>query len=87
MEKISTVTSYDSGDQGFLNEMFAWWHRLPSRRNHLKIFDGVDNKSHEMLGNPYAMNYLGIKPWMCQTNCDCNWDIPRLHMFASDLAQ
>ncbi|KAL7239449.1 hypothetical protein ACSBR2_005368 [Camellia fascicularis] len=86
MEKMSQVASYDATDQGFLNEMFTWWHRWPSRLNSLTLFDGADNKNHEMPRNAYAMHYLGIKPWMCQTEHDCNWDIPGLHRFASTSA-
>ncbi|KAL7003073.1 hypothetical protein U1Q18_004231 [Sarracenia purpurea var. burkii] len=87
MEKMFEVESYDATDQGFLNEMFTWWHRWPSRINSLTLFDGVDDKEHEMMGgNPYAIHYLGIKPWMCQTDHDCNWDIPGLDRFASNSA-
>lgn len=38
MEKSFELKSYNGGDQGFLNEVFTWWHRLPSRVNYLKIF-------------------------------------------------
>lgn len=39
------LESYNGGDQGFLNEVFTWWHRLPSTVNHLKIFqnDSLDS--------------------------------------------
>ncbi|KAK9219085.1 hypothetical protein WN943_007724 [Citrus x changshan-huyou] len=36
MLKSFKVSSYNGGDQGFLNEVFTWWHRLPKRINHLK---------------------------------------------------
>ncbi|XLU24774.1 hypothetical protein S245_060840 [Arachis hypogaea] len=32
------IVSYNGGDQGFLNEVFVWWHRLPRRVNFLKNF-------------------------------------------------
>uniref|UniRef100_N1QVL8 Hexosyltransferase n=1 Tax=Aegilops tauschii TaxID=37682 RepID=N1QVL8_AEGTA len=33
-----TIRSYNGGDQGYLNEVFVWWHRLPRRVNYLKNF-------------------------------------------------
>ncbi|GFY94863.1 plant glycogenin-like starch initiation protein 4 [Actinidia rufa] len=86
MEKMDKVASYDATDQGFLNEMFTWWHRWPSKVNSITLFDEGEDKKHEMIKNPYAIHYLGIKPWMCQTDHDCNWDVPGLDRFASDSA-
>lgn len=28
MKNIKDIVSYNGGDQGFLNEIFVWWHRL-----------------------------------------------------------
>lgn len=37
MKKRFVVGSYNGGDQGYLNEMFIWWHRLPGKLNFLKV--------------------------------------------------
>ncbi|KAI8028403.1 putative UDP-glucuronate:xylan alpha-glucuronosyltransferase 4 [Camellia lanceoleosa] len=88
MEKRYRVTSYNGGDQGFLNEMFTWWHRWPSKVNHLKISVGDHNKVHDQMipKNIYTIHYLGLKPWMCYMDYDCNWDMLDRHRYASDAA-
>lgn len=88
MHKTSKVRPYNGGDQGFLNEIFTWWHRLPSKINHLKSFRlrGNDDQKHEVPENVYAIHFLGLKPWMCYRDYDCNWDMPDRHIFASDMA-
>ncbi|KAK9219095.1 hypothetical protein WN943_007734 [Citrus x changshan-huyou] len=78
------VSSYNGGDQGFLNEVFTWWHRLPKRINHLKVFSKQDDKEHQVGDGLYAIHYLGLKPWMCYKDYDCNWDMVSRHIFASD---
>ena len=88
-EKRFELESYNGGDQGFLNEVFTWWHRLPKRVNHLKIFQR--NKEgdwvHEVGDKEVdAMHYLGLKPWMCYRDYDCNWDMRDHHIFSSDSA-
>ena len=65
MEKRYEVASYNGGDQGFLNEMFTWWHRWPSKLNHLKIFTKEHDKERRMPKDLYTIYYLGMKPWMC----------------------
>lgn len=45
MAKSFELESYNGGDQGFLNEVFTWWHRLPSKINHLKMFEKDNNES------------------------------------------
>ncbi|XP_072971740.1 UDP-glucuronate:xylan alpha-glucuronosyltransferase 2-like [Typha angustifolia] len=88
------VLSYNGGDQGFLNEMFAWWHRLPKRVNYLKYFtdsmpEDRDMKEHLFDAEPpklYAMHSLGVKPWRCYRDYDCNWNIDSQRTFASDAA-
>ncbi|WVY93130.1 hypothetical protein V8G54_032218 [Vigna mungo] len=82
MNKTFKVRSYNGGEQGFLNEIFTWWHRLPTKVNLLKGFQKED-ESHEV---PYAIHYLGLKPWMCYRDYDCNWDMQDRHIFASDSA-
>ncbi|CAI7908494.1 unnamed protein product [Closterium sp. NIES-54] len=36
MAHVTTLTSCNGGDQGFLNNVFAWWHRLPESVSMLK---------------------------------------------------
>ncbi|KAE9598123.1 hypothetical protein Lal_00003942 [Lupinus albus] len=85
MEKVYKVKPYNGGDQGFLNEVFIWWHRLPWKLNVLKFFIGLrDNKKHELPEDANSIHYFGSKPWMCYRDYDCNWDIQFRHMFASD---
>lgn len=86
MSKTSKLASYNGGDQGFLNEAFTWWHRLPAKLNHLKVFVRKGNPNHEIPDDVYAVHFLGWKPWMCYRDYDCNWDIVARHIFASDSA-
>lgn len=88
MKKSFEVESYNGGDQGFLNEIFTWWHRLPSRANHLKVYERQREKKVEV-EVPKGVNtihYLGLKPWMCYKDYDCNWDMEDHQKFASDWA-
>ncbi|KAF4361231.1 hypothetical protein G4B88_000629 [Cannabis sativa] len=89
-EKTFELKSYNGGDQGFLNEVFTWWHRLPRSINYLKIFRRSSNGDflHEVgrgqkIG---AIHYLGLKPWLCYRDYDCNWDMPDHLIYASDSA-
>ncbi|XWS64551.1 hypothetical protein CRYUN_Cryun05aG0013800 [Craigia yunnanensis] len=87
MVKSFKVDSYNGGDQGFLNEVFTWWHRLPSKVNFLKIFSGKENSRREKIHDDLsAIHYLGLKPWMCYRDYDCNWDMKERQIFASDKA-
>ncbi|KAM7280277.1 hypothetical protein ACFE04_007411 [Oxalis oulophora] len=86
MLKTSNLNSYNGGDQGFLNEIFTWWHRLPQKINYLKYFMDNDDDKHEIPDDVYAIHYLGTKPWMCYRDYDCNWDVVGKHHFASDSA-
>ncbi|PIN12944.1 Glycosyl transferase, family 8 - glycogenin [Handroanthus impetiginosus] len=86
MKKRFVVGSYNGGDQGFLNEMFPWWHRLPARLNHLKFFSSIHDYNHQMPQDMYTIHYLGLKPWMCYKDYDCNWDKTEFQHFASDSA-
>ncbi|KAF6140665.1 hypothetical protein GIB67_013958 [Kingdonia uniflora] len=38
MDHINEIESYNGGDQGYLNEIFTWWHRIPKHMNFLKHF-------------------------------------------------
>ncbi|PWA57428.1 plant glycogenin-like starch initiation protein 5 [Artemisia annua] len=86
MEKISTLRSYNGGDQGFLNEAFTWWHRFHSKLNHLKIFHNTNDTRHEIMDGLYTIHYLGLKPWLCYKDYDCNWDKLDHRRYASDSA-
>ncbi|KAI3465361.1 hypothetical protein Pfo_022024 [Paulownia fortunei] len=94
MQRRKEIVSYNGGDQGFLNEIFVWWHRLPRRINFLKNFwsnssieAGVKN---QLFGSDppklYSIHYLGLKPWLCYRDYDCNWDVADQHVYASDEA-
>ncbi|MED6114264.1 UDP-glucuronate:xylan alpha-glucuronosyltransferase 2 [Stylosanthes scabra] len=94
MESRYDVVSYNGGDQGFLNEIFVWWHRLPRRVNYLKNFWAnttieASKKNHLFGAEPpklYSIHYLGLKPWYCYRDYDCNWDVEDQRVYASDVA-
>ncbi|KAM7473611.1 hypothetical protein LguiB_020854 [Lonicera macranthoides] len=85
MKKRFALGSYNGGDQGFLNEVFVWWHRWPLTLNHLKVYN-MRKRRHEVPNDLYTIHYLGLKPWMCYEDYDCNWDMEDHHIFASDSA-
>ncbi|CAH2047091.1 unnamed protein product [Thlaspi arvense] len=84
IEKSLKIESYNGGDQGFLNEIFVWWHRLSKRVNTMKYFDEKFKGTHELPENLEGVHYLGLKPWVCYRDYDCNWDMSVRHVFASD---
>ncbi|KAL8166165.1 hypothetical protein V2J09_007664 [Rumex salicifolius] len=95
MDHINEIESYNGGDQGYLNEIFTWWHRIPKRMNFLKHYWEGDEpeikkmKTHLFGADPpelYVLHYLGLKPWLCFRDYDCNWNVEMLHEFASDVA-
>jgi xylan alpha-glucuronosyltransferase len=94
MRHRKDVVSYNGGDQGFLNELFVWWHRMPRRVNYLKNFWANTTgermmKEHLFTVEPpklYSIHYLGLKPWLCYRDYDCNWDIGDQRVYASDVA-
>ncbi|XP_031124404.1 UDP-glucuronate:xylan alpha-glucuronosyltransferase 2-like isoform X2 [Ipomoea triloba] len=94
MRRANDVVSYNGGDQGFLNEIFVWWHRLPRRVNFLKNFwsnsSAETTLKNRLFGSDppelYAIHYLGVKPWLCYRDYDCNWDISDQRVYASDVA-
>uniref|UniRef100_A0A0E0K9S0 Hexosyltransferase n=1 Tax=Oryza punctata TaxID=4537 RepID=A0A0E0K9S0_ORYPU len=89
-----TIRSYNGGDQGFLNEVFVWWHRLPRRVNYLKNFwanTTAERSLKERLfraepAEVWSIHYLGLKPWTCYRDYDCNWNIGDQRVYASDAA-
>lgn len=95
MDHINEIESYNGGDQGYLNEIFTWWHRIPKHLNFLKHFwEGDEEDIKEMKtqlfgADPpilYVLHYLGTKPWLCFRDYDCNWNVDILQEFASDVA-
>lgn len=95
MDHVDQVESYNGGDQGYLNEMLTWWHRIPKHMNFLKHFwigddDIVKQRKVRLFeAEPpllYVIHYLGNKPWMCFRDYDCNWNVELLREFASDAA-
>ncbi|KAI4307173.1 hypothetical protein L6164_030389 [Bauhinia variegata] len=95
MDHINEIVSYNGGDQGYLNEIFTWWHRIPKHMNFLKHFwEGDEPEKKEMKtrlfgADPpilYVLHYLGNKPWLCFRDYDCNWNVDILQEFASDVA-
>ncbi|XP_051114248.1 putative UDP-glucuronate:xylan alpha-glucuronosyltransferase 5 [Andrographis paniculata] len=86
MDRRFAVGSYNGGDQGFLNEMFTWWHRLPGKANRLKFFGSTGGGGRRIGEDAAAIHYLGLKPWMCYKDYDCNWDTASYRVFASDSA-
>ncbi|KAL5218910.1 hypothetical protein ABZP36_019594 [Zizania latifolia] len=94
IRKRRTIRSYNGGDQGFLNEVFVWWHRLPRRVNYLKNFwanTTAERALKERLfrADPpevWSIHYLGLKPWTCYRDYDCNWNIADQWVYASDAA-
>uniref|UniRef100_A0A7N0TG65 Hexosyltransferase n=1 Tax=Kalanchoe fedtschenkoi TaxID=63787 RepID=A0A7N0TG65_KALFE len=85
MKKTPVLVSYNGGDQGFLNEVFTWWHRWPAKINALKNYADGD-ELRQVPNGTFAIHYLGLKPWMCYRDYDCNWDMDNHHVFASDMA-
>ncbi|KAG6511953.1 UDP-glucuronate:xylan alpha-glucuronosyltransferase 1-like [Zingiber officinale] len=93
MDHVDEITSYNGGDQGYLNEIFTWWHRLPKNVNYLKHFAGEEQrrakKERLFAAEPsaiYVAHYLGLKPWLCFRDYDCNWNVKNFRGFASDAA-
>ncbi|KAK8558367.1 hypothetical protein V6N13_038840 [Hibiscus sabdariffa] len=95
MDHIDVFESYNGGDQGYLNEVFTWWHRIPRHMNFLKHFwsgdkEDVKQKKTRLFGSDppilYVLHYLGIKPWLCYKDYDCNWNADIMLEFASDVA-
>ncbi|GMH14962.1 hypothetical protein Nepgr_016803 [Nepenthes gracilis] len=95
MDHINEINSYNGGDQGYLNEIFTWWHRIPRQMNFLKHFWVGDEEDMKQMKNMlfgadppvlYVLHYLGLKPWLCFRDYDCNWNSDIFQEFASDVA-
>ncbi|XP_030512050.2 UDP-glucuronate:xylan alpha-glucuronosyltransferase 1 isoform X2 [Rhodamnia argentea] len=95
MKHINEIESYNGGDQGYLNEIFTWWHRIPRHMNFLKHFWVGDEEEKKRTktrlfgAEPsilYVLHYLGVKPWLCFRDYDCNWNVDFFQEFASNVA-
>lgn len=95
MDHIQDIDSYNGGDQGYLNEIFPWWHRIPKRLNFLKHFwsnetkERVEKTALFRAADPpslHVIHYLGRKPWLCYRDYDCNWNSGEYRKYASDSA-
>ncbi|URE18987.1 Glycosyl transferase family 8 [Musa troglodytarum] len=95
MDHVDELTSYNGGNQGYLNEIFTWWHRVPRNMNFLTHFWVGDTERRKAKKNglteadPPALcvlHYLGLKPWLCFRDYDCNWNLQSYRGFASDAA-
>ncbi|OVA10463.1 Glycosyl transferase [Macleaya cordata] len=94
MDRRKEIISYNGGDQGFLNEVFVWWHRWPRRVNFLKNFWANTtleaSVKNQLFGSDppklYSIHFLGLKPWLCYRDYDCNWNIDDQRVYASDVA-
>lgn len=86
MLKSFKIGSYNGGDQGFLNEYFVWWHRLSKRLNTMKYFgdESRHDKARNLPENLEGIHYLGLKPWRCYRDYDCNWDLKTRRVYASE---
>jgi Glycosyl transferase family 8/Alpha-2,3-sialyltransferase (CST-I) len=62
LDRLGNTASYDGGDQGFLNNIFPHWRRLPQEYNttkrmfahHPALFNAEEIK---------VLHYVGVKPW------------------------
>lgn len=64
--RVHRTVSYDSGDQGFLNEVFHDWHRLPHEYNVNKRWSAHHpNLFH--LESTRVIHFVGVKPWQPET--------------------
>uniref|UniRef100_A0A803KP75 Hexosyltransferase n=1 Tax=Chenopodium quinoa TaxID=63459 RepID=A0A803KP75_CHEQI len=85
MSKRYTLKSYNGGDQGYLNEIITWWHRLTVKLNFMKYFPKeLGDESRFIPKDQHTIHFLGMKPWSCYRDYDCNWHREEYHNFASD---
>ncbi|GJP58629.1 hypothetical protein CLOP_g1003 [Closterium sp. NIES-67] len=92
-DALALFETYSDCEQGLLNELYPWWHRLPRATNFLKF---VWSNDPEHLAQRRAtlsaqppivdmVHYLGAKPWYCYRDFDCNL-LSKERQFADDLA-
>ncbi|KAF5958926.1 hypothetical protein HYC85_000135 [Camellia sinensis] len=70
MDHINEIESYN----GYLNEIFTWWHWIPKHMNYLKHFWVGDDEAVKQKKTKLFGDY------------DCNWNVDIFHEFASDVA-
>ncbi|GKB60317.1 hypothetical protein Tco_0916503, partial [Tanacetum coccineum] len=70
MDHINEIESYNGGDQGDEEEKKVTKTRL----------FGADPPVL------YVLHYLGLKPWLCFHDYDCNWNVVKIQEFASNVA-
>ena len=73
LESLSSVVSYDGGDQGFLNELYPDFVCLDRNYNVLKRV----YKHHPNLfrwDDVKVLHYVGVKPWQVVTTNDTDYD-------------
>ncbi|CAI7920870.1 unnamed protein product, partial [Closterium sp. NIES-53] len=92
-DALALFETYGDCEQGLLNELNPWWHRLPQSTNFLK-FAWSSNPKHlaerraTLSAQPPVVDmvhYLGAKPWYCYRDFDCNL-LSTERQFADDLA-
>ncbi|CAI5479946.1 unnamed protein product [Closterium sp. Yama58-4] len=98
LANVHTIRSPNGGDQGYLNNYFTWWHRLPDSVNILKHVWATDEprrtlelemKNRWFSEEPseiHTIHYLGRKPWQCYRDFDCTWLYPYDHAYANEAA-
>ncbi|CAI5962536.1 unnamed protein product [Closterium sp. NIES-64] len=98
LANVHTIRSPNGGDQGYLNNIFTWWHRLPNSYNTLKHIWASDPHDRalelemknrwfsEEPAEIHTIHYLGRKPWQCYRDFDCTWLYPWDHNFANEAA-
>jgi hypothetical protein len=62
VDRIHETASYDGGDQGFLNQFYSDWQRLPHEFNVNKRWF-AHHPNLFRLDTTRVLHYVGIKPW------------------------
>ncbi|CAI5489812.1 unnamed protein product [Closterium sp. Naga37s-1] len=92
-DALALFETYNDCEQGLLNELYPWWHRLPQSTNFLKFAWSSDpevlaHRRATLSAQPPVVDmvhYLGAKPWYCYRDFDCNL-LSTERQFADDLA-
>ncbi|CAI5524369.1 unnamed protein product [Closterium sp. Naga37s-1] len=92
-DALALFETYKDCEQGLLNELYPWWHRLPQSTNFLKFAwsnkpEDLAQRRATLAAQPPVVDmvhYLGAKPWYCYRDFDCNL-LSTERQFADDLA-
>ncbi|CAI5465408.1 unnamed protein product [Closterium sp. Yama58-4] len=92
-DALALFQTYNDCEQGLLNELYPWWHRLPQSTNFLKFAwsskpEHLAQRRATLSAQPPVVDmvhYLGAKPWYCYRDFDCNL-LSTERQFADDLA-